>query len=231
MKKALITGGTGAIGAALVKKFSKEYETYFIYKENELKAAELSAEFGAHGYKCDLENTREIADTIAKIGAVDILVNNAGISQIKLFTDITDEDWRKMMSVDLDAVFFVTRAVLPSMIAKKSGAIVNISSMWGIAGASCEVHYSAAKAGIIGMTKALAKETGPSGVTVNCVAPGVIDSPMNSHLTVDELAQLAEETPLTRLGTAEEVADAVFFMANARFITGQVLSVDGGFIL
>ncbi|MGN0701205.1 MAG: SDR family oxidoreductase, partial [Oscillospiraceae bacterium] len=171
-----------------------------------------------------------VSEVMKSYGHIDILVNNAGISQIKLFTDITDDDWSRMLSINLTGCFNVTKAVLPSMINRKSGAVVNISSVWGVHGASCEVHYSAAKAGLIGMTKALAKEVGNSGITVNCVAPGVIDSPMNSsHLSPEELSALAEETPLGRLGRAEEVAQAVRALAENRFITGQVLGVDGGF--
>ncbi|MGN1422997.1 MAG: SDR family oxidoreductase, partial [Oscillospiraceae bacterium] len=163
-------------------------------------------------------------------GHIDVLVNNAGISQIKLFGDITGEDWARMLAVDLTGCFNVTQEVLKGMIARKSGAVVNISSVWGVHGASCEVHYSAAKAGVIGMTKALAKEVGLSGVTVNCIAPGVIDSPMNSaHLTPEELSELAEQTPVGRLGRPDEVARAVRALAENRFITGQVLGVDGGF--
>ena len=171
-----------------------------------------------------------VAEVLAEYGHIDILVNNAGISQIKLFGDITGDDWARMMAINLTGCFNVTQEVLKGMISRKNGAIVNISSVWGVHGASCEVHYSAAKAGVIGMTKALAKEAGLSGITVNCVAPGVIDSPMNSaHLSEEELSELAEETPMGRLGTPAEVAKAVRALAENRFITGQILGVDGGF--
>jgi 3-oxoacyl-[acyl-carrier protein] reductase len=168
----------------------------------------------------------------SEIGAVDVLVNNAGISQQKLFTDITDEDWRRMTGVNLDGVFYCSREASREMIRKKSGSIINISSMWGQVGASCEVHYSAAKAGVIGLTKALAKELGPSNIRVNCIAPGVIDTDMMSGFDNETKNSLIDETPLLRLGTPEDIAKAVVFLADENsFITGQVLGVNGGIII
>lgn len=166
-------------------------------------------------------------------GGVDILINNAGVAQQKLFTDITAEDWAAMIGVNLTGVFHCTQAALPYMIRQKRGSIVNVSSIWGLCGASCEVHYSAAKAGVIGLTKALAKELGPSHITVNCVAPGVIDTEMNGGLDSEALAALAEETPLGRIGTAEEVAESVWFLAGggAPFLTGQVIQPNGGIVI
>lgn len=159
-----------------------------------------------------------------------MLVNNAGISQIKLFTDITPEDWQRVMNVDLNGVYNMTHAIIRSMINRESGAVVNVSSVWGVYGGACESAYSAAKAGVVGLTKALARELGASGITVNAVAPGVIDSPMNSsHLNPEELRELADQTPVCRLGKPSEVAKAVRALAENRFITGQVLGVDGGF--
>ena len=154
-----------------------------------------------------------------------MLVNNAGVAQQKLFQDITDSDWRHVMGVNLDGVFYVTRSFLPAMIAKKAGRIINISSIWGVCGASCEVHYSASKAAVAGMTKALAKEAGPSGVTVNCIAPGVIDTPMLDGFSQEDLQQLVEQTPVGRLGSGEDVAALALFLASAQaaFITGQVI--------
>lgn len=167
-----------------------------------------------------------------RFGHIDALVNNAGIAQQKLFTDLTAADWDRMLSVNAGGVFHTCRCVLPGMLRRHSGRIVNISSIWGISGASCEVHYSASKAAVIGFTRALAQEVGPSGVTVNCVAPGVIDTEMNANLSPETLAALCGETPLCRIGSPEEVADAVVFLCGgkARFITGQVLKVDGGFL-
>ena len=175
-----------------------------------------------------------LIDSIKSDGlSVDILINNAGISEQKLFTDITDDDWNNMLSVNLTGCFNCCRAASKYMINQKYGSIINVSSMWGIAGASCEVHYSASKSGIIGLTKALAKELGPSNIRVNCVAPGVINTEMNQHLNKDDLSELINSTPLCRIGDPIDVAEAIMFLASDKssFITGQTLSVDGGFIL
>lgn len=233
MSVVLITGGSGAIGAALVKEFAKIDDVIFTYNKNKEYARSLA------GGNClcvpmDISDVNSVeaaaGNVLREFSHIDILVNNAGISLIKPFLDTTAEEWRHIIDVNLNGVFNVTRAVAPSMVSRRSGAVVNISSVWGVYGASCEVAYSAAKAGVVGFTKALAKELGPSGVTVNAVAPGVIDSPMNSaHLSPAELSELAEETPLCRLGQPSEVAKAVRALAENRFITGQVLGVDGGF--
>ncbi|MDE6731859.1 MAG: 3-oxoacyl-ACP reductase FabG [Oscillospiraceae bacterium] len=230
----LITGGTGAIGAAIAEEFAKTDDVIITYSSAEERARELKISLhceAVHMDCSDADSVEAAAEGILReFSRVDILVNNAGISLIKPFLDTTAEDWRRLMSVDLDGVFNVTKAVAPSMVSRKSGAIVNISSVWGVSGASCEVAYSAAKAGVIGFTRALAKELAPSGITVNAIAPGVIESPMNStHLTENELAALAEETPIGRLGKPCEVARAVRALAENKFITGQVLGVDGGF--
>lgn len=234
MSVVLITGGTGAIGEALVEEFSRTDDVVFTYNRNEVKAKELSEKFRCKAVKMDISDNNSVKaaadDIIGGFKRVDILINNAGISLIKPFTDITEEDWEQQLSVNLSGVFRVTKAITPNMISRKNGAIVNISSVWGIYGASCEVAYSAAKAGVIGFTKALAKELAPSGITVNAVAPGVIESPMNSaHLNEDELKALCDETPLGRMGRPSEVAQAVRALAENRFITGQVLGIDGGF--
>lgn len=234
MSVILVTGGTGAIGAAVAEEFARTDDVVFTYNTRETEACALSERLGCRAVFADISDAGSAGAAVSEIlreyGHIDILVNNAGISLIKPFLDTSYEDWRRVIDVDLTGVFNVTRAVAPSMVSRKSGAIVNISSVWGVHGASCEVAYSAAKAGVIGFTKALAKELGLSGVTVNAIAPGVIDSPMNSaHLTPAELSQLAEETPLGRLGQASEVAKAVRLVAENRFITGQVLGVDGGF--
>ena len=234
MSVVLITGGTGAIGTALVEEFSRTDDVAFTYFNNEERARELAEKFRGFPVKMDISDKNSVEAAVESVLReflrIDILVNNAGISLIKPFTDTTDEDWEKQLSVNLTGCFRVTKAVVPQMIKRKSGAVVNISSVWGVHGASCEVAYSAAKAGVIGFTKALAKELGLSGITVNAVAPGVIDSPMNSsHLNYDELAELCDETPLGRLGKASEVAEAVRAIAENRFITGQILGVDGGF--
>lgn len=229
MSVVLITGGSGAIGAALVREFAATEDVIFTYNKHKEQICE-----NALGLPMDVTDANSVRETVERVLReflhIDILVNNAGVSLIKPFLDTSAEEWQRMLDVDLTGVFNVTKAVVPSMVSRKSGAVVNVSSVWGVYGASCEVAYSAAKAGVIGFTKALAKELGPSGITVNAIAPGVIESPMNSaHLSEQELAELAETTPLGRLGRPEEVAKAVRSLAENRFITGQVLGVDGGF--
>ncbi|MDO5398433.1 MAG: 3-oxoacyl-ACP reductase FabG [bacterium] len=231
MRKVLITGGSRGIGAACVRRFSAEgFEVYFNYTSNDKAAKKIMEETGAQGFKCNVSNSLSVKKMINMIGGVDILINNAGISRINLFTDISEKEWDEVFDVNIKGMFLVTKEVLPHMIRSKYGRIVNISSMWGISGGSCEVHYSASKAAVIGFTKALAKEEGPSGITVNCVAPGVIKTEMNARLDDEAVSELEEETPLMRLGTPEEVANAVYFLTSddASFITGQVLCADGG---
>lgn len=233
MSTVLITGGSGAIGASIAAEFAKTDDVIFTYNSNKERAHSLM-ESNCFCCQMDITDTNSvenaIQDVLREFSHIDILVNNAGISLIKPFLDTTYEEWQRMIDVNLTGVFNVTKAVVPYMVSRKSGSIVNISSVWGVHGASCEVAYSASKAGVIGFTKALAKELGLSGITVNAVAPGVIDSPMNtSHLTAEELDQLAEQTPMNRLGQPFEVAKAVRALAENRFITGQCLGVDGGF--
>lgn len=234
MSVVLITGGTGALGAAIVKEYCKTDDVIFTYNTNAEKAHELEQKFYCKSIPmnvADFNDVHRSVDTvIKKYSKIDVLVNNAGIALIKPFLDTSYEEWRQMTDIDLNGVFNVTRAVVPFMVGRKSGAVVNISSVWGVYGASCETAYSAAKAGVIGFTKALAKELGPSGITVNAVAPGVINSPMNNdRLTDGEIRRLADDTPMGRLGQPCEVASAVRCLAENRFITGQVLGVDGGF--
>ncbi len=234
MSVVVVTGGTGAIGKAIAAEFAVTDDVIITYNSRKEEAESLCAELHCTAVQMDVSDRNSVdaaaSEILKKFGHVDILVNNAGISHIGLFTDMTQDEWNRVLSVNLTGCFNMTQACVKSMISRKSGAIVNISSVWGVHGASCEVAYSAAKAGMIGMTKALAKELGASGITVNCIAPGVIDSPMNSsHLLEEELQQLAESTPLMRLGRAEEVAKAVRSIAENSFITGQVLGVDGGF--
>jgi len=229
MKTAIITGGTGAIGKALVSEFSRDYHVVFTYHSNSEEAIALSDKYGVTAVKCDISDPMEVKKLEPYAEGCSLLINNAGISQIKLFTDITDDDWNKMVGVNLSGVFYLTRLVVPAMVRRKYGSIINISSVWGVHGASCEVHYSAVKAGVIGLTKALSKELGPSDIRVNCIAPGVIDSRMNSHLNADELTELMDSTPLGRMGTPDEIAHAARFFEENKFATGQVLGVDGGF--
>jgi 3-oxoacyl-[acyl-carrier protein] reductase len=170
---------------------------------------------------------------IDTFGKIDCLINNAGISSFSLFTDLSLEQWNEMLSVNLTGAFLYSKEVIPGMVSRKQGRIINISSMWGIVGSSCEVHYSTVKAGLIGMTKALAKELGPSGITVNAIAPGMIDTEMNAHLAAEDVEAIKEETPLMKIGQPIDVANAAFFLASdsASFITGEVMNLSGGFIV
>ena len=239
----LITGASRGIGAATARAFAAEgYSVAINYLKSGDSAEALKAEISERGgyaeiFRADVADAASVNDMIRavinKFGKIDVLVNNAGIAEQRLFTDITSVAWDRMISVNLTGVFNCIKAVLPGMISRKSGKIVNVSSIWGITGASCEVHYSAAKAAVIGLTKALAKEVGPSNIQVNCVAPGVIDTEMNASLTEADRMAITEETPLGRIGTAEEVASAILYLASpkAGFITGQVLSPNGGVVI
>lgn len=234
MRKVLITGGSRGIGAACVRRFSAAGDDVtFFYRSRADAAQALAAQTGAVGVKCDVTDRSAVAGFFSGQSEFDVLVNNAGISAFSLLQDCSDAEWDRMIDTHLGGTFRCCRGVLPAMIRKKSGCIVNVSSMWGQTGASCETAYSAAKAGIIGLTKALAQEVGPSGIRVNCVAPGVIDTDMNAALSEDAVRELAEQTPLSRIGTPREVADAVFWLASpeASFVTGQILGINGGFVL
>ena len=236
--KVLITGGSRGIGEACVRAFcQKGNSVAFLYHTNHERAKTLADQTGAIAICADVSNsTSAIAATqkaIEELGGIDVLVNNAGISQIKLFSDITDEDWRKMIDTNLSGAFYISREASRVMVAQHSGRVINIGSMWGKMGASCEVHYSASKAGLRGLTMALAKELGPSNITVNCIEPGVIDTEMNAALDGSTRQELCDSTPLCRIGRAEEVAAVVSFLASeeASFITGQIIGVDGGFAI
>ena len=236
MKTALITGGSRGIGAAIVRELSKQgWQVAFCYRSSHDAAQRLSQETGALAIPCDVTDSGQVSAMAAQVQQqlrhIDLLVNNAGVAWQGLLTDMTDHDWHTVLDTSLSAAFFTCRAVIPGMVSHRAGRIINISSVWGRVGASCEAAYSAAKAGIIGLSKALAKELGPSNITVNCLCPGVIQTDMLACYTPDDLAALADETPLCRLGTPEEVAAAVCWLASdaAGFITGQVIGVDGGF--
>ena len=241
----LITGGSRGIGAAAVLAFAKAgYRVAFTWHSRPDAARrvvdtvrEMTPEAPCLAIMADSADSAAVQAAVEQtarvLGGPQILVCNAGIAQQKLFTDLTDEDWHRMMSVDLDGVFYACRAVLPGMIREKYARILCVSSMWGQTGGSCEVHYSAAKAGVIGMCRALAKEEGPSGITVNCVAPGVIDTDMMASFSEEDRAALAEETPVGRLGTADEIARTLVFLASpeAGYITGQVIGQNGGLVI
>ncbi|MBQ7407005.1 MAG: 3-oxoacyl-ACP reductase FabG [Clostridia bacterium] len=237
MQSVLITGGSRGIGRAMVELFASEgYKVAFTYLSSEKEAKALSQKTGALALRADCEREEEILSAVseaeAALGGIDCLINNAAISGFSLLTDITTEEWNRFLRINLTAPFIYSRAVLPAMIRKGRGRIVNITSMWGLVGASCEVHYSAAKAGLIGFTKALAKEVGPSGITVNAIAPGVIETDMNRSLSEEDLIALKDETPLSRLGRPEEIARAALFLCSegAGFITGEIMNISGGFI-
>lgn len=240
---ALITGASRGIGREAALLLARQGVRIAVnYRERREEAEALVRLLRKEGadaitVQADVADREQVIDMLHKIeqafGGVDILVHSAGIAQQKLFTDITPAEWRRMFAVHVDGLYHCCQAVLPHMIHQKAGRIVTVSSMWGEVGASCEVHYSAAKAAVIGMTKALARELGPSGITVNCVAPGVIDTEMNAHLDEQTRAALCEETPLCRIGTAREAAGAIAFLVSekASFITGQVLGVNGGIVV
>ena len=235
----LISGGDRGIGAAAARAFWQAgYRVAVLYHTHAEAAAALEKELpGVLAIQCDVASRAscEVAVHTAEqaLGHLDVLVSNAGVAQQKLFTDITPEEWQRMLDVNLSGAFHLCQLALPGMIHRKAGRILTVSSMWGQTGGSCEVHYSAAKAGLIGLTKALAKEEGPSGITVNCVAPGVIETDMMAAFTAEDKAALAEETPVGRLGTADEVAKLLVFLAgeDAGYITGQVFGVNGGLVI
>ncbi len=236
--KILITGGSRGIGRALVERFCADCHTVtFLYRENTESAQELVRATGAIAIRADIRNAQEVNDAIdtaiASMGGIDVIINNAGISQFKLLSDITNADWDNMLSTNLSGTFYVTRKVIPHMVRQQSGRIIMIGSMWGKVGASCEAHYSATKSALRGMTMALAKELGPSHITVNCIEPGVIKTEMNASLDEAALAALREETPLGRIGEPHEVASLAAFLASdeASFITGQCIGIDGGFAI
>lgn len=240
---ALVTGASRGIGKETARQLAhRGYHVAVHYNASREEAEALCASLRAEGctaspFQADIADPAQVRrmaqDVLSVYHRVDLLVNNAGVAAQQLFTDVTDADWARMVGVNLSGAFYVTRAFLPGMISRRSGCVLFVSSMWGQVGASCEVCYSACKAGLIGMTKALAKETGPSGVRVNCIAPGVIDTDMNARLDANTLDALAQETPLCRLGTPQDVARAVAFLGGeeAAFITGQVLGVNGGFVV
>lgn len=242
-KTVLITGGAGGIGSACARLFAKKgYNVVIGYCSSEESAQSLARQLCEAGgqaiaLRADIAKRQEavslVEATVKAFGTIDVLVNNAGVSHIGLFTDITESEWDRLCKINLAGTLWCAQAAAKAMISRKEGSIINISSMWGEVGASCEVCYSATKAAVIGFTKALAKELGPSGIRVNCVSPGVIATKMNSSLDNQTLEQLAQETPLGRIGTPEEVAEVVCFLAEdaSSFVTGQVLGCSGGLII
>lgn len=228
-KKVLISGASRGIGYAAAAAFAANGYSVTALWHTAPECLELPCA-GICPVRCDVSDAASVVRLFEQVGDVDVLINNAAISKSVLFTDITEAQWDEMLNVDLKSVFLMTKAFLPGMIRKKNGKIINISSIFGVVGGACEVHYSAAKAGVIGLTKALAKEVGPSGIQVNCIAPGVIDTRMNAGLSEPDMAALREQTPLGRLGTPEDVARLALFLAEDSFITGEVIHTGGGFL-
>ena len=241
MKTVIVTGGSRGIGAAIVKELAKSgYNVVLNYNksvdaakkiQDKLKSQNINIEI----FKADVSKREEVRNlvkfTLDKFKNIDVLINNAGIDQIKPFIDITDEDWNTMIGVNLNSVFYCTQEVLSNMLKNKSGCIINISSVWGITGGSCEVHYSTSKAGINGLTKALAKELGPSNIRVNGVAPGAIMTDMNKDLTNEEIIELNKEIPLGRIGTPQDIARCVKWLIEDQYTTGQIISPNGGWVI
>ena len=239
----LVTGASRGIGKAIATLFAEnKYNVLINYNKSEEEAMDLYNNLKSKGYsvdvyKADVSKKEEvnmmINYCIGKFEKIDVLINNAGITKTKLFTDISYEEWDEVMATNLNGVFYTTKKALQYMIPEMSGKIINISSIWGMVGGSFEVHYSASKAAVIGMTKALAKELGPSNIQVNCIAPGVIQTDMLNNVSQETLEMLREETPLMKLGTVEDIAHTALFLAseNANFITGQVISPNGGFVI
>lgn len=235
----LITGAAKGIGRGIVEELSKNGENIIIvnYNNSKREAIELKEkiEKSIEIYRADITNKIEVENMINyiidKYGKIDVLINNAGISQIKMFNDITEEDWNNMITTNLTSAFFTTKAVANNMIHNKNGCIINISSIWGIVGGSCEVHYSASKAGLIGMSKALAKELGPSNIRVNVIAPGDIDTDMNNNLSEKSIEIIKEETPLGKIGKPIDIARCVRWLMEDEFTTGQVISPNGGWVI
>ena len=231
MQQVLVTGGSRGIGAAAVRAFVRAgFAVSFFYLNSRERAEALAAETGALALRCDVAEENAVAEAVASLPPVDVLVNNAGISHVGLISQISPEEWDRLFAVNVKGIYNTVRAVLPAMLAKQSGVILNVSSMWGQAGASCEAAYSATKGAVLALTQALARELGPSGIRVNALSPGVIDTEMNAPLSPAELQALAEETPLGRIGSPLEVAEVMVWLARASFVTGQNIPVNGGFL-
>ena len=241
MKTIIVTGGSRGIGASIVKELAnKDYNIVLNYNNSEEQAKQIQKELLEKNIKIEIfkadvskrENVKELVKfALEKFKTIDVLINNAGIDQVKMFMDITDEDWNKMIQTNLNSVFYCTQEVLPTMIHNKKGNIINISSIWGITGASCEVHYSVAKAGIDGMTKALAKELGLSNIRVNSIAPGAILTDMNKGYTNEEIEDMKSQIPLGKLGNPIEIAKCVNWLIEDNYTTGQIISPNGGWVI
>ena len=232
MSTVVITGGSRGIGAAAVTLFaSRGYRVYFLYEKNHAAAAAVAEKTGATPICCDVADAEAVNAAFDRIGDVDILICNAGIMHFGLMSMMEESTWDRLFAVNVKGIYNCVNAAMPAFLRKHSGSVITVSSMWGQVGASCEAAYSATKGAVIALTKALAKELGPSGIRVNCVAPGVILTDMCANVDPEVLAEMEEETPVGRNGTPEDVAKAMEYLANAEFITGQVLPVNGGYII
>lgn len=232
MKTVLVTGGSRGIGAATVRAFcAKGYRTAFLYEKNHSAAECVAAQTGAQAICCDVADAAAVAQAVAQLPPVDLLVNNAGIAHYGLISQITESEFQRLFAVNVGGIYHCVRAVLPAMLQKQSGCILNVASMWGQVGASCEAAYSATKGAVIALTKALAQELGPSGIRVNCVSPGVILTDMVQNVEPAVLDALAEQSAIGKNGTPEDIARALVYLAEAEFVTGENLAVNGGIVL
>ncbi len=236
----LVVGGSRGIGSAIVKKYMDTGNAVvFFYNKSREEAELLEKCTGALSIHCDVTEPKAVAEAIIfslkqlKIDGFDIVIYNAGVSKVELFDKMSDNAWHEVMDINLNGAFYILKETTPHMIREKYGKIVAISSMWGQVGASMEVAYAASKAGLIGMIKSLAKELGPSGINVNCVAPGLIDTDMNKSLSAEEVAEIIEETPIQKIGETNHIADAVYYLTSesAEYITGQVIGINGGLVI
>lgn len=240
-KVVLVTGSSRGIGAKIVKLLAREgYKVILNYNKSEKAAKTIQQDLSKEGKEIEIvkanvskrEEVKKLIDfTIKTFGTIDVLINNAGIAQEKLFTEITDEDWNNVIQTNLNSVFYCTQEVLPTMISKKDGCIINISSIWGVTGGSCEVAYSTTKAAINGFTKALAKEIGPSNIRINAIAPGIIDTEMNKNLTKQDIEDIKNEIPLERIGKTEDIAKCAKWLIEDNYTTGQIISINGGWYI
>ena len=232
MSTVLITGGSRGIGAAAVELFAAQgHRVYFLYGSNHTAAEAVAQKTGATAICCDVSDTAAVKAVFSQIGDVDILICNAGIAHYGLMSMMEESQWDRLFAVNVKSIYNCVNAAMPAFLRKQKGCVITVSSMWGQVGASCEAAYSATKGAVIALTKALAKELGPSGIRVNCVSPGVILTDMCANLEPETLAELAEESPIGRNGTPMDVANAMAYLAEAEFVTGQILPVNGGYIM
>ena len=232
MATVVITGGSRGIGAAAVARFAaRGDQVYFLYEKNHEAAQKVAQQTGATAICCDVADTAAVKAAFSQIPQVDVLICNAGICHYGLMSQMAEQDWDRIFSVNVKGIYNCVNAATPAFLEKQAGCIITVSSMWGQVGASCEAAYSATKGAVIALTKALAQEMGPSGIRVNCIAPGVILTDMCAEVDPEIMAQMAADTPAGRNGTPEDVAEAMEYLANAKFVTGQVLSVNGGYVI